>query len=184
MTQQKETKVLQIGAVAGFLLALLFFVLTLYVADLDPVWEPLFVLSLAVACQCVIRLLLTTRLQYDHDHLFVTTSGYFQKNRLDKALQKRDSVQKWADLRSYDPEHYEVKPGERELVIQYTCTAEVLSELNAVLAFLPMLLLVFAERKLPALIILLVVCVVFCALTVFAAMRARQFRFQVKSGRV
>ena len=87
MTQQKETKVLQIAAVAGFLLALLFFVLTLYVADLDPVWEPLFVLSLGVACECAIRLLLTSRLQYDHDKLFVTTSGFFQKNKLDKALQ-------------------------------------------------------------------------------------------------
>ncbi len=184
MTQQKETKALWIAAAAAILLAVLFLVLTLTLPDLDTVWGPLFVFSLAVALQCGIRLLLMFRVNYDHDRLFVTTSGFFQKNKLDKAMLKRDPVQKWADLRSYDPENFEVKPGERELVIQHTCTNELLNELNAVLAFLPMLLLIFAEQKLPALIVLLVLCVACCALAAIAAERARQFRFQVKSGRV
>ena len=184
MTQQKEIRILQIAAVVSFLMAVLFFVLTLVRQDPNSIWEPLFVLALGLVAQCAMRLILTSRLRYDHDRLFVTTDGWFQKNKLDKAILKRDPVQKWADLTTYDPEAFQPGPGERELVVQHTCTNELMNEVNAVLAFLPLVLAVAADRKLVALIVLLVLSIAFSALAAVLSERARQFRFLVKAGRV
>lgn len=184
MTQSKERQVLTLAGVASLVLAILFFVLTVAVSRFDNLWEPLFLLSLGLACQCGIRLLLTTRWNYDHDRLFVTTSGWFQKNKLDKAILKRDPVCKWADLTGVDPENFQVRPGERELVVQHTCTLELVNLLNAVFAFLPLVMLVFADRVVLSLVLFLVPGLAFAAWSIYNVMRARQFRFQVKAGRV
>lgn len=184
MTQKKERHILIGTGAASLGLAAVLFVLTMLAGRLDSVWEPLFVLFLGLGCQCFLRVLLTTGWQYDHDRLFVTTSGWFQKNQLDKAILKRDPVCQWADLTAYDPEAFEVRPGERELVVQHTCTLELANELAAGLAFLPLLIALFADRPVLCLIILLVLSAGFSALAVYMAERARQFRFNVKAGRV
>lgn len=184
MTQSKERQVLTGTGAASLVSAILFFVLTVAVSRFDNLWEPLFLLSLGLACQCGIRLLLTTCWNYDHDRLFVTTRGWFQKNRLDKAILKRDPVCKWADLTEVDPENFVVRPGERELVVQHTCTMELANILNAVLAFLPLVMLLFADRIIMSLILFLLLGVVFSGWSIYNVMRARQFRFQVKAGRV
>ena len=169
--------------VSCLVLAAVLFVLTVVVDALDNVWEPLFVLMLGLGCQCFIRFFLTTNVKYDHDRLFVTTSGWFQKNRFDKWLIKKDPVRKWADLSDYDTDAFLVVPGQRELTVQHTCTLELLSELAAVLAYLPLVLISPADRKVEALLVLLVPAILFSAWAVFSAARARHYRFQVKAGR-
>ncbi|MBQ2437654.1 MAG: hypothetical protein II265_06165, partial [Clostridia bacterium] len=119
MTQEKERQVLLWAGVASLVLAAVLFVLTIVVDMLDNVWEPLFVLMLGLGCQCAIRLFLTAKVKYDHDRLFVTTSGWFQKNRFDKWLIKKDPVMKWADLSDYDTDAFLVVPGQRELTVQH-----------------------------------------------------------------
>lgn len=183
MTQQRERLVLLWTGVASLVLAAVCFVLTIAFDELDKVWEPLFVLTLGVGCQCTIRLLLTTKLPYDHDHLFVTTSGWFQKNRFDKWLIKKDPVRKWADLSDYDSDAFLVVPGQREVTVQHTCTMELMNLLAAVFAFLPLLMILPADRKIEALIVLLVPGVLFAAWAIFSVVRARHYRFQVKAGR-
>lgn len=183
MTQQRERLVLLWAGVASLVLAAVFYVLTVTVDALDKVWEPLFVFALGLGCQCTIRLLLTTKLPYDHDHLFVTTSGWFQKNRFDKWLIKKDPVRKWADLSDYDMDAFLVVPGQRDKTVQHTCTLELMNLLAAVLAFLPLLMILPADRKVEALIVLLVPGVLFAAWAVFSVVRARHYRFQVKAGR-
>lgn len=122
-------------------------------------------------------------MQYDHDRLFVTTSGWFQKNRFDKWLIKKDPVRKWADLSDYDMDAFLVVPGQREVTVQHTCTLELLYELAAFLAYLPLVMIIPADRKVEALLVLLVPAVLFSAWAVFSAARARHYRFQVKAGR-
>ena len=184
MTQQRERQVLLWAGVAFLALAVVLFVLTVVVDTLDNVWEPLFVLMLGLGCQCAVRFFLTTNVPYDHDRLFVTTSGWFQKNRFDKWLIKKDPVRKWADLSDYDMDAFLVVPGQRELTVQHTCTLELLYELAAVLAYLPLVLIIPADRKVEALLVLLVPAILFSAWAVFSAARARHYRFQVKAGRV
>ena len=183
MTQQRERQVLLWAGVAFLALAVVLFVLTVVVDALDNVWEPLFVLALGLGCQCFIRFFLTTNVQYDHDRLFVTTSGWFQKNKLDKWLIKKDPVMKWADLSDYDTDAFLVVPGQRELTVQHTCTLELLNLLAAVFAYLPLVMIIPADRKVEALLVLLVPAVLFSAWAVFSAVRARHYRFQVKAGR-
>lgn len=183
MTQQRERLVLLGAGAASLVLAAVVFLLTVLVDKLDNVWEPVFVLLLGLGCQCFIRLFLTTKVPYDHDRLFVTTSGWFQKNRFDKWLIKKDPVRKWADLSSYDPENFLVKPGMRELTVQNTSTLELFYELAAVLQYLPLLMIIPADRKVEALLVLLVPAVLFSAWDVFSALRTRHYRFQVKAGR-
>lgn len=183
MTQSKERQVLIWTGAASLVLTIVLFALTVALGRLDSVFEPFFLFFLGLGCQCAIRLFLTTRWNYDHDRLFVTTSGWFQKGKLDKAILKRDPVCKWADLTGYDPENFTVRPGERELIVQHTCTLELANLLNAVLAFLPLLMLIFADRVILCLIILLVLGLAFSAWSLYTVMRARQFRFQVKAGR-
>ncbi|MBQ8063754.1 MAG: hypothetical protein IJ547_06675 [Clostridia bacterium] len=183
MTQSKERQVLIWTGVASLVLTIVFFALTVALGRLDRVLEPFFLFFLGLGCQCGIRLLLTTRWNYDHDRLFVTTSGWFQKNKLDKAVLKRDPVCRWADLTGFDPENFGVRPGERELVVQHTCTLEIINSLNAVLAFLPLLMLLTADHILLSLVIFLLLGLAFSAWSLYTVMRARQFRFQVKAGR-
>ena len=184
MTQQTERRVLLGVALTSLVSGAAFFVLTLTVHTLDGVWEPLFLLCLGLLCQCAIRLLLTSRLNYDHDRLFVTTGGWFQKNRFDKWLIRKDPVRKWSDLAAYDPENLEVKPGMRELAIQHTCTLELVNEINAGLTFLSLLMSILADRKVLALLILLGLSILFSLWAVFTAVRARHYRFNIKAGRV
>ena len=183
MTQEKERQILLWAGVALLVLAAVLFVLTIVVDMLDNVWEPLFVLMLGLGCQCAIRLFLTAKVKYDHDRLFVTTSGWFQKNKLDKWLIKKDPVMKWADLSDYDTDAFLVVPGQRELTVQHTCTLELLNLLAAVFAYLPLVMIIPADRKVEALLVLLVPAVLFSAWAVFSAVRARHYRFQVKAGR-
>lgn len=184
MTQQKERQVLLWTGAAAAVLAVGLFVLTFTSAAPNAILEPLFVLALAVACQCAMRLILTTKLQYNHDRLFVTTSGWFQKNALDRKLTESVSVQQWANLQTYDPDAFSVSATGLEKAVQHTCTLELMNEINGVLAFLSLLFLLLADNKPLALIPLLVVSIGFSALAVATAVRARQFRFQVKAGRV
>ena len=172
MTQQRERQVLLWAGVAFLALAVVLFVLTVVVDALDNVWEPLFVLALGLGCQCFIRFFLTTNVQYDHDRLFVTTSGWFQKNRFDKWLIKKDPVRKWADLSDYDMDAFLVVPGQREVTVQHTCTLELLYELAAFLAYLPLVMIIPADRKVEALLVLLVPAVLFSAWAVLKAGRA------------
>ena len=183
MTQRKERQILTGVAAASLVLCIAAFGLTMNFYTGDTLWEALFVLFLGLACQCAIRLILTTKLRYDHDRLFVTTMGWFQKNRLDKKLAEKESVRQWADLQSYDPEAFRVEAWDRELIIQHTCTFEIVNEINAVAALLVPLLALLADNKVAALIILLILSLGFCAFAALSAARARHFRFNVKAGR-
>lgn len=184
MTQRTERlALLWVGAVSLVLTAA-FFVLTVLYDELEAVWNVLLVVFLGLFFQCAVRLFLTTGLRYDHDRLFVTTSGWFQKNALDHRLIRKDPVRQWSDLASYDPKNLTVRAGQRELGIQHTCTLELMNELNAVLAFLPLLLAVFADRKLMTFLVLLATALLFSARAAFMALRARHYRFNIKAGRV
>ncbi len=184
MTQQKERQVLMRTGVASFALAVLFFVLTIAFGGFSWVWGALFTLVLGLASECGIRLLLTTKLPYDHSRLFVTTSGFFQKNRFDKWLIQKDPLRRWADLSDYDSDAFSVVSGQRELTVQHTCTLEVMNLLAAVLSYLPLLFIIPADRKGVAFVILLVLSILFSIWAAFSAARARHYRFQVKAGRI
>ena len=69
------------------------------------------------------------------------------------------------------------------MTVQHTCTLELLYELAAFLAYLPLVMIIPADRKVEALLVLLVPAVLFSAWAVFSAARARHYRFQVKAGR-
>lgn len=183
MTQPKERQIL-LGVCAGSLvLCIVLFLLTLNLTVGGALWDALFVLFLGLACECGMRLVLTAKINYDHDRLFVTTSGWFQKTQLDKRLFEKEKVRVAGDLQTYDPDAFRVENWSRELVIQHTCTYELLNEINAVAAFLVLFFVLFADNKLPALILLFVLSLAFSAWAVIMAMRARQFRFNIKAGR-
>ncbi|MBO7681255.1 MAG: hypothetical protein J6T14_07080 [Clostridia bacterium] len=183
MTQHTERlALLWVGAVSLVLTAV-FFGLTVFFDELEAVWNVLLVVFLGLLCQCAMRFFLTTGLRYDHDRLFVTTSGWFQKNRLDHRLIRKDPVRQWADLSNYDPVNFTVRAGQRELGIQHTCTLELVNELNAVLAFLPLLIAIPADRKRMTLLVMLALALLFSARAVYMALRARHYRFIIKSGR-
>ena len=60
-----------------------------------------------------------------------------------------------------------VVPGQREVTVQHTCTLELLYELAAFLAYLPLVMIIPADRKVEALLVLLVPAVLFSAWAVF-----------------
>ena len=184
MTQRIERQVLLWTGVVSLVLTAVFFGLTVLYDELEALWNVLLVIPLGLLCQCAMRFLLTTGLRYDHDRLFVTTSGWFQKNKLDRRVVRKDPARSWANLANYDPKNFTVRPGQRELGIQHTCTLELVNELNAVLAFLPLLLTIPADRKLLTFLLLLVLSLVFSAWAVFMAVRARHYRFNIKAGRI
>lgn len=184
MTQKKERQVLLWTGVASLALAVLLFVLTIAFDRLSLLWSVLFTLLLGLVAECGIRLLLTTKIPYDHSKLFVTTSGFFQKNRFDKWLIQKNPLRRWADLSNYNPEAFKVLPGQRELTVQHTCTLEVVNLLAAVLSYLPLVFLIPADRKGMTLVILLVLSILFSIWAAFSAARARHYRFQVKAGRI
>lgn len=184
MTQRTERLVLLWTGAVSLVLTAVFFGLTVFYDELEAVWNVLLVIFLGLFAQCAMRLILTTGLRYDHDRLFVTTSGWFQKNSLDHRLIRKDPVRQWSDLTNYDPNNFTLRPGQRELGIQHTCTLELMNELNAALAFLPLLLALFADRKLMTLLVMLGLSLLFAARAVFMALRARHYRFNIKAGRV
>lgn len=184
MTEEKERKVLLWTSVGTLVLAVVFFALTAALGALDKILEPLFLIALGIACECGIRYLMMTKVPYDNDHTFVTTSGWYQKNRFDKWLIQKDPVRRWADLSKYNPDVFAVVPGQRETTVQRTCTLERMNLVAAVLAFLPLLTILPSGRKATVLIVMLILGVLFCAWDLFSAVRARHYRFQVKAGRV
>ena len=184
MTQEREKRILQWGTIAAVALAAVFFVLTFLVYEMDKVWEPFFVLFLGLAAEFGMRLILLFRVPYDNERRFVTNSGWFQKNALDKWMLSHPSNLWREDMQHYDPEAFSLAANAGDTAVQHTCVYELLCELNAVFSFLPLVFLAMADNKLVSLAVLLVICLVFCAYSVCMAARARMFRFHIKAGRV
>ncbi len=72
------------------------------------------------------------RLNYD--------SRWFRAHRFESALYKRLRIKKWKDkMPTYNPDSFSIKQTPVTEMVQATCTAEMVHEINALLSFVPIL---------------------------------------------